>query len=58
VYYPDETVGRELPAMSLIIEEFKRNRSCVWKKTLVWLDYNPIHYYYDCFSPFLFKCYL
>jgi len=28
-YYPDETIGRDLPAMSLIIEEFKRNRSCV-----------------------------
>jgi len=27
-YYPDETIGRDLPAMSLIIEEFKRNSSC------------------------------
>jgi len=27
-YYPDETIGRDLPTMSLIIAEFERNRSC------------------------------
>jgi glycosyltransferase involved in cell wall biosynthesis len=27
VYYPDDTVGRDLPTMPIILEEFKRNRS-------------------------------